>query len=130
MWCDSQVSPEALSVSVLMQPKTSSDAHLTPCACHKAGQGQLLPGTASATFAWTKSTSLSHFFQPRCQSCFLSSGASQTEITPTWCSLRQCLHLHRPQEKARKTTAFSTNPFLEQANLCSPLQVSTGKWSN
>lgn len=65
MWCDTQVSPEALPVSVLMQPKTSSDAHLTPCACHKAGQGQPLPGTASAAFAWTKSTSLSHFFQPQ-----------------------------------------------------------------
>lgn len=62
---DSQVSPEALSGSVLMQPKTSSDAHLTPCACHKVGQGQSLPGAASAPFAWIGDTSPSRFFQPR-----------------------------------------------------------------
>lgn len=29
-----------------------------------------------------------------------------------------------------KTTAFSTKPFLDQANICSPLQVTTGKGSS
>lgn len=56
---DGWVSLEAFSVPVLMQPKTSSDAHLTPCACYRAGQGQALLGIAP--FAWRESTSPSHF---------------------------------------------------------------------
>lgn len=122
---DSQVPPEGLSRSVLTQPKTSSDAHLTPCACHKVGQGQPLPALPGQ-----KAHRIPLSSSPSCQSCFLSPGASQTEIRPVWGSFRQRLHLHRPYGKARQTTAFSTNPFLQQANPCSPLQVSIGKGSN
>lgn len=112
MWGDCWVSPQALSVPVLMQPKNNSDTHLTPCVCHTKDRNtqHSWPGTTTAgnslcSLCLDRKDITSS--QPQLPEPLPQFWSQPREILHILCPFSQQLHQHNLQEKAWENAACS-----------------------